>query len=128
MTTQVRRRNSTLRRDPACLSSVFSCALDWEWVNTDPVPPFVKFHRRNKALRNAAKRTGIKNLIWHGLRRTCGNWKLQSGVPIKVVSQLLGHASIAVTERAYTFLKVEHLHKVLEHVPTISAPGHADSD
>ncbi|MEV0697457.1 tyrosine-type recombinase/integrase [Saccharopolyspora sp. NPDC050389] len=35
----------------------------------------------------------------HGLRHTYASWLIQAGVPIEVVSKLLGHASVATTER-----------------------------
>ena len=40
----------------------------------------------------------------HGFRRSFGSKLVQSGVDIYVVSKLLGHSSIKVTERAYIHL------------------------
>jgi integrase len=45
----------------------------------------------------------------HDLRRTAGSWMLQRGVPIEVVSRMLGHASKATTERVYAHHTVEWL-------------------
>lgn len=41
---------ATVRRDLACLSSMFTSAIDWEWVEVNPVPGFM----------NARKRRGLK--------------------------------------------------------------------
>jgi integrase len=34
--------SSTIRRDLACLSSLMSCAVEWEWIDANPVPAFLK--------------------------------------------------------------------------------------
>jgi len=33
---------STIRRDLACLSAMFGCAVEWEWVDHNPLPAFMK--------------------------------------------------------------------------------------
>lgn len=37
---------STIRRDLACLSSMLTSAIDWEWLTTNPVPAYLR--RRSK--------------------------------------------------------------------------------
>jgi integrase len=44
------------------------------------------------------------NITTHMGRRTCGYILLNAGVPIAVVSRILGHSSIAQTEKAYARL------------------------
>ena len=226
----------TIRRDLACLSSMMSCAVDWEWLEVNPVPSFLRARSRKKALREseprrrylsdveyealmehageylkpmiafavhtglrlqeqlslmrsqiseerreilitdskndaprvvplddvslrislqsipyistpwvfhkkngeryfkltrglvgAAKRAGIKDLRWHDLRRTFGSWKLQAGVPLEIVSKLLGHKNITQTVRSYAFLNTKQLHDAVRGVPTKSTTGHPDS-
>jgi integrase len=56
----------------------------------------------------AARRAGIKDLIWHDLRRTAGcRWLQRDGRRMEEVSMLLGHSSVMVTERSYAFLNAE---------------------
>jgi len=45
---------------------------------------------------------GIKKLTFHGLRHTCASVLLGRGVPMKGVSENLGHADVAFTLRIYT--------------------------
>lgn len=52
-------------------------------------------------MRDAA---GIENLTLHDLRRTFGSKLISRGTPIETVSRLLGHSSIAVTERVYAHM------------------------
>lgn len=45
---------------------------------------------------------------WHDLRHTCASWLVQAGVPIYTVAEMLGHSSVAVTQR-YAHLAPDHL-------------------
>ena len=48
--------SSTVRRDLACLSSLYSRAEEWEWVSSNPVKPF-KRGRAKAGLKEGAART-----------------------------------------------------------------------
>lgn len=218
----------TIRRDLACLSSIMGCAVDWEWIEVNPVPaqmsrrrrkglkeapgrtryltqaeelelleaatpdvrraitfaidtglrceeqfgltwdrvdmargritlgretksgiprevpfigrtaqllaqlprhirsPFVFWHddgRRynnmTKGLAGAVRRAGLKNVRWHDLRRTFGCRRLQDdGLSLEQVCQLLGHHSVAVTEKSYAFLTVDQIELALTKLGT----------
>lgn len=69
-----------------------------------------RYGKLTRGLAGAAKRSGIKDLRWHDLRRTCGSWMLQDGTSMEVVSKWLGHGSIVVTERSYAFMNIQNLH------------------
>lgn len=57
--------------------------------------------RLTAAFRRLARRVGVPGTL-HGLRRAYGSLSLKAGVPLKVVSKQLGHASIAITADIYT--------------------------
>lgn len=57
-----------------------------------------------KTFATACKNAGIKECHPHDLRRTLGSWMLMNGTPIAVVSRMLGHSSIRVTEQVYAHL------------------------
>lgn len=46
----------TIRRDLACLSSIFGCCMEWEWTEANPVPAYFK-SRRKRGLRESPPRT-----------------------------------------------------------------------
>lgn len=48
--------SSTIRRDLSCLSSLMTSAVDWEWVEANPVPAFLK-RRAKRGLKEGAART-----------------------------------------------------------------------
>jgi integrase len=43
----------------------------------------------------------VKRIKFHGLRHTCATLLLQARVPVHVVSERLGHASVAMTMEVY---------------------------
>jgi integrase len=47
---------ATIRRDLACLSSMFGCAMEWEWTEVNPVPAFMKA-RKKRGLKESSPRT-----------------------------------------------------------------------
>jgi integrase len=46
----------TVRRDLACLSSIFGCCIEWEWCDANPVPAYMK-RRKRRGLKEAPART-----------------------------------------------------------------------
>lgn len=46
----------TIRRDLACLSSMFGCCIDWEWVEHNPVPAYMR-RRRKRGLKESPPHT-----------------------------------------------------------------------
>lgn len=64
--------------------------------------------RMVKGFKGAARRAGVKDIRWHDLRRTAGcRWLQRDGMSMAEVSLLLGHSSVAVTEKSYAFLEEE---------------------
>lgn len=62
-----------------------------------------------KAFARTVARAGIAHCTPHDLRRTAGSWMLQAGIPIEVVSAMLGHSDIRVTRQVYTHWNVDWL-------------------
>lgn len=46
----------TIRRDLACLSSLMTSAIDWEWIEANPVPAYLR-RRARRGLKEAPGRT-----------------------------------------------------------------------
>lgn len=56
----------------------------------------------NKAARRLSRlfeEAGVANASSHSMRRTFGNTLRRNGIDLKIIQELLGHASIATTER-----------------------------
>ena len=58
---------------------------------------------RNRSFKRLKVRSGVReDLRFHDLRHTCATLLLREGVNVKVVSEMLGHASIAITLNTYS--------------------------
>jgi integrase len=58
---------------------------------------------RNRSFKRIKARSGVReDLRFHDLRRTCATLLLSEGVNVKVVSEMLGHASITITLNTYS--------------------------
>jgi integrase len=51
------------------------------------------------ALYRACRRAGLREIGWHVLRHTFASHLVMRGEPLKVVSELLGHSTITMTNR-----------------------------
>lgn len=72
--------------------------------------------------RRAREAAGMPWVTFHDLRRSCGTLMIQAGVDLYVVSKLLGHSTVAVTQSRYAHLQVAQLRQGLETTFGI-APG-----
>lgn len=91
-----------LDQDRVLLIHTVGCA----WRRTQPqVKPFENPHG---AWKTAVRRADVHDLRIHDLRHTYASRLVQRGVPLVTVSQLLGHASLAMTLR-YSHLATEDL-------------------
>jgi integrase len=70
-------------------------------VFTDVVGRRVSPGQVSKAFRAAADSVGLTGVRFHDLRHTAATLMLTAGVPLKVVSETLGHVSIVVTADVY---------------------------
>ena len=77
-----------------------------------------RFDNIKRVWQNLLKRTEIKNFRWHDLRHHFASKLVQKGVDLYVVKDLLGHASVVMTERHYAHLapqaKVDAVAKLVD--------------
>jgi integrase len=114
-------------------------ALDEEWGNlvsrvftrrdgSGLVPEHVS--RQFKAL---AARAGVPVIRFHDLRHTSASLALTGGVPMRVVSERLGHSTIAITSDLYTKVydetardAAERIARVINIVPPIEPSAESE--
>jgi integrase len=71
------------------------------WVFTDGDGEPVHPHALSQAFGRIARRAGVPVIRLHDLRHTHGTLLIKEGVPVKRVSERLGHANIAFTIQTY---------------------------
>jgi integrase len=79
-----------------------------------PLPITANELRRQWEAARAA--VGLPHVHWHDLRHTCASWYAQRDVPLLVIRDLLGHASMASTLR-YAHLATKQLRDAVGRVP-----------
>lgn len=65
--------------------------------NGEPIHP----HTLTKTFERLIKRAGLRRIRLHDLRHTHATLALKAGVPVKVISERLGHESPAFTLKQY---------------------------
>jgi integrase len=66
------------------------------------------------AWRRARIAAGLEHLNFHDLRRSCATMMIGAGVDLYVVSKLLGHSSVTVTQTRYGHLQTDRIAAGLE--------------
>jgi len=59
---------------------------------------------RNRSFKSLLGRAGLRSIRFHDLRHTCATLLLSRNVNPKVVSEMLGHASVSITLDIYSHL------------------------
>lgn len=75
-----------------------------QWVFTDGDGDTIHPHALYEAFRRIVCRSGVPTVRFHDLRHTHGSLLIKEGVPVKVVSERLGHANVAFTMQTYQHL------------------------
>jgi integrase len=69
---------------------------------------------RNRSFKPLLKRAGLPEIRFHDLRHTCATLLLSKSINPKVVSEMLGHASISITLDIYSHLLPDMQEKAVE--------------
>lgn len=70
--------------------------------------PFKSAQGLARTFNRTAKKLGMDDLTWHGLRHTTGTRLIRNGANARAVQRVLGHSSMSMTER-YTHVEDDQL-------------------
>src|SRR5574337_1033213 len=73
------------------------------------VPIGINYEGLKSGFRRAREAAGLPWATFHDLRRSCGTMMIQAGVDLYVVSRVLGHSSVTVTQQRYAHLQIERV-------------------
>lgn len=63
-----------------------------------------------------AKLSGREQIRFHSLRHSCASWLIQQGVPLAVVSEILGHSSTEITDQTYSHVSGDAVTEAMDDV------------
>jgi len=75
----------------------------------DHVPIGINFEGLKSGFRRARVKADLEWLNFHDLRRSCATMMIAAGVDLYVVSKLLGHSSVTVTQTRYGHLQTDRI-------------------
>ena len=78
------------------------------------LPLALNFEGLKTGFRRAREAAEMPWVTFHDLRRSCGTLMIEAGVDLYVVSKVLGHSTVAVTQARYAHLQVDALRAGLE--------------
>ncbi len=79
---------------------------------------------RNRSFKRVKARSGVReDLRFHDLRHTCATLLLSRNVNVKVVSEMLGHASIRITLDIYSHVLPDMQDKATEAMESALGTG-----
>lgn len=86
------------------------------------LPLSVNFEGLKTGFRRAREAAKLPHVTFHDLRRSCATMMIEKGVDLYVVSKLLGHSSVSVTQSRYAHLQVAAVADGLEKAFGIAPP------
>jgi len=89
---------------------IIAAARPW----LEHIPISITTEGLKSGFERARIKSGLTHVTFHDLRRSCGTLLIQNGVPLHIVSRILGHSSTTVTEKVYAHLSSEQIRQGLE--------------
>lgn len=83
---------------------------DGDRIKPDRVSKRFKFFVRKSKL------SGREGISFHTLRHSCASWLIQQGVPLAVVSKILGHSSTQITDQTYAHVGDDAVTEAMDDV------------
>lgn len=93
-------------------------------VEGEPIDPGVLSHSFNRI----AKRAGLDNVRFHDLRHSFASLALKQGIHPKIISEALGHASVAFTMDCYSHIISGMQAEAMAKLGDILPPGRLSND
>jgi len=82
------------------------------WLSAVPIT--INFEGLKSGFNRARIAANMPDVNFHDLRRSCGTMMIQAGVDLYVVSRILGHSTVTVTQAHYAHLQVDTLRAGLD--------------
>ncbi len=97
--------------------SKLSSRFGGEFVFPSPIKPGAPYRDIHHTWGRLVRKAGITDVRFHDLRHTFASHLVMAGVDIRTVQELLGHATLAMTER-YAHLSPDHSSRAIQALDT----------
>lgn len=67
------------------------------------------------------KKIGVRPLNFHALRHTFATRALESGMDVKTLAEVMGHANASITLNIYAHSMMDHKKKMMDNIPQVLA-------
>ncbi len=79
----------------------------------------------SRSFERLVEQAGLPRITPHGLRHSCASLLMQAGVPVKAISERLGHSSVNITLNVYAHLVEDMQHDAALAMSALIAPPKA---
>jgi integrase len=86
------------------------------------VGTYIETRRLNITLNKLLKKAKIEHINFHALRHTFATRALESGIPAKVVAEILGHSDVALTLNTYSHVLQSTAHEQMNKLNHVFQP------
>lgn len=93
-------------------NNLVCCRYNGEWFNPSNF---------SKLYSNALTRNGFKHIRFHDLRHSWATYMIRLGVPLNVVSKMLGHKTVGVTMEIYVHVVNEMQQEAIDKLNSVIA-------
>ena len=89
---------------------------DLDFVFANPIGAPIEPRTYQDFFKRMIKKAQIKDTNFHALRHTFATRALELNLPIKVVSQIMGHANIQITLDTYTHVSTDYMREAMNEM------------
>ena len=114
-------KHHTLQQEELKLAGSAYNKLNLVFCST--VGGYIEPRRINTTLDKVLNKAGVDHINFHALRHTFATRALESGIPAKVIQEMLGHADVSLTLNRYTHLLKETMHTEMEKMNSVFVDG-----
>ena len=74
---------------------------------------------KQKLFQAILKRSGVRNCKFHAIRHTFATRALESGMDVKTLADIMGHANASITLNIYAHSMIDHKITMMNNIPIL---------
>ncbi len=98
----------------------------WDLVFCTPIGAPLDSRSVSRSFQESLTKAGLESRRFHDLRHSCGSFLAARGVHPRIIMEILGHATIAMTMNVYAHVELDSLREALAHTSNLFPPPMAE--